>query len=352
MKGISADTAPSFPMKALAAVSFLILICSFPGCDTESSDPFSPQTGPGICVLNTLGETLSIIDPGTDTVAKDVASAGLWPNQIVILGTRAYIVNSGDNQIQVCNVENLTSGTPMVLDPGTNPLQIAFSADGGKAYVTTFLTNRLFVFDTVTMELIDTVPFRVPSLSGVIVTEEHIYVTCIDFDHQNFSYGEGIVYALSTVTDTPVDSAETFSNPQWMALDPEGRIHVCCTGNYIDEKGKVLVMDPAGFAAIDTIDIGGTPGYIAIDSDGIAYLSSYADGIYRYDSRSGEILNGPENPVTVGIGASGIATDPDLGVYVCVMEEDAVKRIGKGGVIEGTYPVGDGPVSLDFFDSD
>ena len=60
---------------------------------------------------------------------------------------------------------------------------------------------------------------------------------------------------------------------QALALAQNGEVHVVCTGNYFSEFGRVFVIDPVAVAVVDSLDIGGSPGFIAINGAGTAYLS-------------------------------------------------------------------------------
>ena len=320
------------------------------GCSTDPAGPtpviLSEQS---VYVINTLGETLSVIDIEENTVDKNVMEIGLWSNQIVIHGSRAFVVNSGDNEIQIIDLENMENVKILDTGPGSNPLQIALSVDGKKAYITCWLANELVIFDTDSGILMKRLPLTTQSPTGVIAGESGLYVSCVDFNPVDFTYGDGKIYEVDTITNSVIDSLETFPNPQVMAFDSSGGIHVCCTGNYFDVSGKVVVIDPLNFTYADTVEIGGSPGCIVINSSGIAYLSSFSGGVYCYDVDSGEILRGSENPIDVGTGASGLALDPDDAVYICVMDEDLVKKLSNDWEITETYSVGDGPLSIAYF---
>jgi len=92
--------------------------------------------GAKVYVSNYLGNSVSVIDAGTNVVTTTVA-VGLAPAGIAISpdATQVYVVNQGSNYVNVINVAlDSLAGSP--LSVGNGPESIAISPDGQRAYVT------------------------------------------------------------------------------------------------------------------------------------------------------------------------------------------------------------------------
>jgi len=167
-------------------------------------------------------------------------------------------------------------------------------------------------------------------------------------------YGQGSV----SVIESNIESKRipVGINAQFMALDPDGRLHVVCTGNYNDIAGKVYVIKTDIDAIAQVIELRGKPGDIAITSDGQAYVAAggwaYNEDpfgvVYRYNAVTGEILNGPDNPIEVGLGASRVVIGEEGAVYVSCWDANRVdKIIGEERV--DSYEVGTNPTPMLIF---
>ncbi|MBC8465478.1 hypothetical protein H8D57_00475 [bacterium] len=110
-------------------------------------------------------------------------------------------------------------------------------------------------------------------------------------------------------------------------------------------------FDPNNNVLLFTFTLGGHPEDIAITSTNVAYVAAGDDGgdpglVYRYDARTGEILNGPANPIEgIGRGASRIAIADDNSVYVSCTFVNRVDKI-VGDMKVSSFDVGERPVSL------
>jgi hypothetical protein len=108
-------------------------------------------------------------------------------------------------------------------------------------------------------------------------------------------------------SDTPIFT--TGLNPQDLAVDGEGEIHVVCTGDYGSVTGVVDVIDPASWTVTESISLGGSPGNVSIGKGFALVGAGDADScdlfIYRTDTN--EVLSDGSDPFTL-IGSSGWCT--------------------------------------------
>jgi len=309
--------------------------------------------GPTAWVANGTGETLSRINLTTGVVSNNLISLGSdlasYPNQIVVRDGLAYVVCSGTDEIQIVNLNGPSTVGFISTGAGSNPFWMAFY-DDYTAYVTSFVNNSLLKIDVAAGSVVDEWPIGV-SPEGVIIREFKLYVAITAFDPGTFSYGQGKVAVFDPQSETKLLDINIGTNPQYLAADRSGRVHVVCTGDYYSKFGVVYVIDPTSDSVVDSIIVGGSPGQIAIGPDNIAYLAAGGwtdDGyVYTYNAATGELLHGPSDPLIVDLGCWMAVPFQDSAVFVGGMS-DFVTPIDSAGTMLARFAVGDGPTHLDF----
>ncbi len=308
---------------------------------------------PTAWVINANGETLSRINLNSSTVDNDLVTLGSdvlsYPNQIIVHDTLAYVVCSGTDEIQVIDLNSLTTTGFISTGAASNPYWMAF-LDGSTAYVTSFVNNSLIKLNMATGSIVgETLVGTSPE--GVLIRDFKAYIAVTSFDPGTYIYGQGKVAVYDTDTDQKLYDINVGVNPQYLAVDPAGRIHVVCTGDYWSSFGMIYVIDPTVDLVVDSFSIGGSPGQIAIDPDGIGFLAAGGwdvDGyVYTYNSLTGELLHGPSNPLVVGFGCWMAVPYLDSSVFVGGMS-NVVTPIDSAGNAGQQFSLGNGPVHLDF----
>ena len=318
---------------------------------------YAAGVGQNVLIIAKQGQgegTLSLIDIyAGGMMERDVIGTGRFPNDIIFYNGRLYVVNSGSNDM---NVIRLTYSGEMsadgdVISLGSHMPQYAALSDSGYIYISNGNTNDVTVFDpdlkvAINYPAVGTYP------ADVLALGNKIYVCNSGYDTELDSFLVGSVtvidgYLNRRITDIEIGARK---NPQFMALAPDGMIHVVCTGDYWrGMPGEVQVIDPTINSVVRYIYIGGNPGEIAITSDGYGYIAAGGWGgepgqIYRYNTATGQILNGPDDnavndPIRVESGAMRIVAGSDKSVYVACFEGGTVDKI-IGGIRVESYPVG------------
>ena len=304
-------------------------------------------------VINTSGESLSKINLTTGAVTNNVLPLGsdiyCYPNQIVVRDTLAFVVASGTNEIQIINLKTETTVDFIGTGAGSNPFWLAF-ADDRYCYVTSLLRNSVLKVDVIDRTLAGEIPVGV-SPEGILIADGRAYVAVTGFDFGDYSYDQGRVAVLDIAGDSLLGDIEVGTNPQYLARDAAGRIHVVCTGNYFSAFGIVYVIDPALDVVVDSTVVGGAPGQIAITPDGMAYLAAGGwvdDGhLYSYNAMTGEVYHGEGNPIPVDSGCTMVVSYQDSTLYEGGFKDFAV-QVDSAGVELARYAVGDGPAHMDF----
>jgi YVTN family beta-propeller protein len=301
-----------------------------------------------IYVLNTLGADVTRVVPSTGVTTPAFLAGGASPNEIDIVGRTAYITSSLSNELIRASLDAPAASVAIPLAPEMNPWSVEVRGD--RAYVSNFVSSTVSIVDLAGAQAIGALSVG-KSPEGLLLYGDRLYVACSGFDFSTFGYDPGRVFVIDLAAGAVVDTIPTGLNPQAMARDAIGRIHVVCTGDYVLVPAQVDVIDPAAGAVVQTIAIGGAPGTIAIGGDGLGYLGSYVDGLLVYDAASGAPLRSAANPVDVGgLGAGGVLPAGGGGAWVAVSGgANLLVEIGpaaSGFAIESAYAVGSGPLSI------
>ncbi len=304
-------------------------------------------------VINTVGETLSKINLTTGVVSNNILTLGSdvlsYPNQIVVRDTLAYVIASGTDEIQIIDLNTETTVGFISTGANSNPYWMAF-LDDRYCYVTNMMNNSVAKVDVIDKTVIheDSVGL---SPEGILIADFKAYIAITAFDFNNYTYGQGKVVVYDTQGDTVLSEMNVGKNPQYLARDMSGRIHVICTGDYWSSFGMIYVIDPAADTILDSFSIGGSPGQLTIAPDDIAYLAAggwVTDGyIYTYNAATSEVYHSAGNPIIVDSGCVMVVAYQDSTVYEGNFK-DLVVQIDSAGNPLGNYTLGSGPIHLDF----
>jgi DNA-binding beta-propeller fold protein YncE len=304
-------------------------------------------------VINATGETLSRINLATGDVDNDLVTLGSdiysYPSQIIVFDSIAYVLNSGTDEIQLIDLKAETTIGYVSTGIGSNPYWMEFY-DRRYLYVTLWSDEALIKLDMESGLIDGSWPIG-PSPEGVLIHDHKVYIAVTGFNQSNWTFGQGRVAVLDTRTDQFVADIPVGKNPQYLARDGEGRIHVVCTGDYVSATGIAYVIDPAIDAVLDSLPIGGTPGAVTIGPDNLAYVAGGGwvnDGlVFSYDALALDLLHGVSNPLVVDSGCMMVVASKDSACFVGSFK-DFVKPIDSSGSELAAYAVGDGPIHLDF----
>lgn len=288
-------------------------------------------------------------NPPSAGVVLNAFTTGSVPNQMLIRGNLGYITNSISNTLQVVNLETRQNeGQPLNLGEGTNPYQVALV--GSKAYVSLLVPNQVAVVDLEGRKVLNKIPVG-NSPGGVLATRGKVYVAnsnyTFDPDTGRLTYGPGTVTVIDTQTDTVVTTINVGTNPQDLALDSLGRIHVTCTGDFGAVTGTISVISPVTDEVVGTVALGGAPGNLAINFQDLAYCADSLNGLTAYNARTLEVILPPSNAIRFTGAVLDVATDARGRIYGADFQKDLVKVIDPAtNQVLFEVPVGSGPEAL------
>lgn len=300
-------------------------------------------------VLNSLAETVSYWN-GT-TIFNDAATLGLYPNDMRVLGDTLLVLNSGSHNLQILDRFSYAALGNIALPVNSNPYEMTRTG-GHYLFATLLQSNQLARIDLNLNSVTDTVSTG-PSPEGLLVVDDKIFVTSSSFNWDDWSYGQGkiIVHNLETLAIEAEILVPT--NPQKVILATDGLLHALCTGDYFSTFGKVVRINPATLAVIDTLELGGSPGAMTLDGDGVVFIAAGGWGtepaglVYTYAVNEFTLLHGSDNPLTVGHGIMSVSADPHAsGAWVASFDTDQIIHITAAGEITNQVTVGDGPSKI------
>ena len=321
-----------------------LALFSFYACEPEPEEQETPEAATALYVLNAIGVSLSQVDLETDEVTNDVATLGTWPNQVTFHNGKVYVVNSGTNNIMIFDPDsNFASETPIALGDGHNPMNMVFY-DDNTAYVSCSASGKVLKVNLST-KTVDMEITAGTSTTGITIADGKIYATNTGFN-PDYTYSPGTVTVINGSNGSVVTTIDVFLNPQAAATDPDGLVHVVCTGDYWSTFGKVAIIDPATNTVVDSVITVGTPGSIAIsESDNRAYLGVWGMGCLSYNWSTYEMVHDTSDYFW-GAGGSGVIADPEGNVFLSIWDDDQVLKLDATETVLATYDVGDSPSSL------
>jgi len=317
-----------------------LLIFNLIGCGEEETT--SEATG-GVYVVNGKAETLSVLDVSMSEMKNDVLNLGKWPADIKVAGDKAYVVNTGDNNVQIIDLSTLQQIGLINIGENTGPERIAFG-DGNKAYVSCLYTNSVKAVDTSSQKVTKDVPVGVGPM-GVAVAGKKAYVCNSAYDFTSNSYGKGTVSVVDSSSDTVTKTIEVGINPL-EAVTTGSKVVVLCVGNYADVMGQLCIIDSTSDTAEKTVDLGTTPSGIAVSPKNVAYITTFG-GLISVDIASGALIHDAGSPLKDFAGGSGIAFSKDGNAYICIADwegggNDKVLVMDASEKLVATYKAGGG----------
>ncbi|MEU5547731.1 IPT/TIG domain-containing protein [Streptomyces sioyaensis] len=180
-------------------------------------------------------------------------------------GTRAYVANGASNTVNV--LDTATNIVTTTITVGVGPRLVAIAPDGAEAYVAVADDALLSVIDTVTNTVTANIPVGAGA-TGVSVTPDgtRLYVA-----NQNAS----TVSVIDTATNTVTTTIAVGDAPTGVTVTPDGtHVYVCNLAS-----NTVSVIDTATDTVTTTITGLSGPTVVGITADGIrGYVSDMFTG--------------------------------------------------------------------------
>jgi hypothetical protein len=337
-------------MRKIFYAVILILGATSSGCQLA---PTSPGTVIGsasqhLLVLNGLANTFSMVGLVTASTLVNAAPTGSIPNEIHARGNSIYVVNSGNNTLQVYSVTPIALVGVISLGAGCNPWSLVFENDS-TAYCSCLQSHELLKLNINTLQVANrrTIPASAGKYpEGLALVNGKLYtaMTASSGCGQVYSCGDGTSVAVLDLSDFAGNAFSTISvnlNPQALALDASNRVHALSTGDYWSTWGYVDVIDPSTDTVTNTLPCtpNYSPGLMSIAANGNAFIAGFPGAmVYNANTLSGGVS------LFDGANAyAGVSTANGKAYYSDFLN-DLVREFDDTTFAAGsTYNVGDGP---------
>jgi YVTN family beta-propeller protein len=318
-----------------------LLVFNLIGCSEDEEATIVEATG-GVYIVNGKAQTLSVLDVGKSDMKNDVLGIGKWTADIKVAGDKAYVVNTGDNNVQIIDLASLKQTGLINTGDNTGPERIAFG-DGNKAYISCLYTNSVKAVDVSSQKVTKDIPVGVGPM-GVAVASKKAYVCNSAYDFASNSYGKGTVSVIDSSTDKVTKTLDVGTDPS-EAVAVGSKVIILCFGNYTDVMGKLCIIDSTT-DTVKTIDLGTTPSGVAVSPKNVAYITTFG-GLISVDITSGNMIHDAGSPLKDFAGGSGIAFSKDGNAYICVADwegggNDKVLVMDASEKLIATYKAGGG----------
>ncbi|MFC2088771.1 YncE family protein [Calditrichota bacterium] len=240
---------------------------------------YSQSIPKSLYIVNTLGENLSSINLDNHTVNQNALALGLYTNEVKISGDKGYVINSGLNEIQVFDLNTMTTTSKIQLESSTNPYNMDFINDS-LAVISLLITNKLAIVNVYSGQIINSILVG-NGPEGVKYYAGKIYVT--NTNYNCVGYDPGTVSVIDAVSQTVVNTINVGTNPQSEDIDINGNLIIGCTGNYSNESGRVDVIDISADTLKYSIDFNTSITSVRINSLNKLYIGKFGYGVMVYN---------------------------------------------------------------------
>lgn len=330
----------------IVAYSLLAVFFVLSSCKKEPDDsivvPVTPPKSTAIYILNQgsyAGNNASVtmynISDSTTTAdyffSQNDRSLGDVGNDMMIYGTKAYIITNVSSQLEIVDAITFESLQQISFISNDMPQQpTALTAYKGNVYVSSF-DGLVTVIDTTTLTIADTIRAG-QNPDGILAAYDKIWVSNSGgFNYPNFDSTLSVIDPLTRVETSKIVVG---SNPYKLEADNYGDIYVITRGNYNDIKMRLKVIN-AQTGAIKHVfeDFEAYNFTIKGDTAYVYYFDSFGINETKFmtiNVKTEEVIS--TNFITDGTQIEtpyGIAVDPTTSdIYVC----DAKSYVGNGVV--------------------
>lgn len=292
-------------------------------------------------VANLGSSTLSVIDE-TDMVVSTITNPN-FPVDIAFSpdGKKAYVTIGIQNNVIAIDTSDNTISTTIPV--GNLPISVAFSPDGKKAYVTNRNGNNVSVINPKTDTVTGT-PISVgesPEDVAFSPSQMKAYVT---------NLGDKSISVINTKTNTTTTTIPDKFDPSSIAFSPDGnKAYVTNSGGDL-----VSVINTSNNTESGTIPVGSFPFDVAFNPKRMAHRAY----VTNQGSNNVSVINTTTNtvtgsPISVGNLPRGVGFSPDgLKAYVANFQSRNPGNVSvintRDNTVSATINVGNNPQTLAF----
>jgi len=296
---------------APAGVLLCGLVSALVGCANDTPTSNSPASTEYAAASSSSQSCNPKTRPGK--IVEKVPTPAAWGVAVRDDGL-TYFAEPFDAAVGITSTTTRTLMGAIPTGDNSNPIGLAFSPDGGTAYVTNLGTNSVGVIDVASARLVETISTgdASPFVVRVSPDGEQLFVAT----------NGNLVLVVNTATRQIIKSIEVGFAPNGFAVHPDGRIM------YVSafESGTVSEVDMFTGTVLRTFFVGGVPQDMAINRKGSRlFVANEAGFLNEIDLFTGQ--SAPDIPLAGG--GFGVGVTPDDGeAYVAEPGNGLVQVFG------------------------
>ncbi len=288
---------------------------------------------------------VSFYTEGTGSVVSDLyqvtngAGVGDVLQSMQNYGGKIYLVVNNSSKIQVCKPNTLQLETSIT---GFTSPRYILPVSNSKAYVTDLMANKVWKVDLTTNTISGSI-----ALNGWCEQMQLVYGKVFVAN-----YTTGKVYVIDSKSDVLIDSIVVSETAESMVQDANGKLWVLCNGNSFSSIAPAMYrINPVSKSVEQTFALTGYPSKLCANSsnDTLYFLNA---GVYQFNCNASAL---PSTPL-IDQGTSsfyGLSIHPEsskifVGDAVDYISNGKVKMYKPNGTFTGSFTVGISPSSFLF----
>lgn len=301
--------------------SFAVALLAVAGLGCSDTNAPLPDPQEVLLVVNSTGNTLSIIPVDVANAAVEVPLGGTTPTPVGVSAREGIgLVPLGlDNAVAVVDLRAATVLRTIPL-PDNSGATGSTIVDDSIAYVGNPNLNTVSRVNYLTGATAE-VPVGIYP-QGLIYTRGQVFVLNGNLDSTFSAAGPSWITVVDPTTNARATGGSDSipltgeGNAGFAAVGSDGLLYVMNTGNYFSGEGRLSVVDPLTRAEVASYAGFGTgPGNVAADPDSRIFISSFSEGVMEFDLDSNKVIRGAGEGITFASGNSTVAVDSKGRVY-------------------------------------
>ncbi|WP_019912725.1 S-layer homology domain-containing protein [Paenibacillus sp. HW567] len=276
---------------------------------------------------------VDVVDLTTNTVEKAKIHVGTNPNSAGFnpTGKQIFVTNRGSNSVSI--IDPATDTVISTLPVGLAPHGVAFNTDGSKAYVANQGGGSISVIDTGSLTVTNTIP--VPgSPTAMVVIGNTLFVT---------AQGGSQVKIVDLIHEELVGDITVGNRPYGLSVNAAGtKIYTANQGS-----NSVSVIDVASRSVEASIPVGDNPSATEVSRDGsrVYVANTFSNNISVIDTATHTVINTVpvgSNPYVIGLSSDGknVYTINYGSNSMSVIDTDTMTVTASPGLSSGPFMVG------------
>ena len=326
-----------WPVRFYPALLCLVLACA------DTTDPL-PPADEVLLVVNSTEASLSIIPVEAPATGVTVPLGGTTPTPVNVaaLDGIAIVPMGLDHTAAVVDLRAAQVINTINLPAGSGATGAAIVNDS-IAYVA---NPNLNTVTRVHLRTGDTASVRVGVYpQGIVFTRGRVFV--LNGNLVNFApAGSSWITVIDPVTNTKATGIDSIplpgpGNAGFADVASDGLIYVMSSGSFFGGEGRLHIVDPVGRTEVANFGgFGVAPGAIAADGGERLFVSSFAEGLMEFNTRTRTVTLGAGNGVAIP-GNSAVEVDDAGRIYAISTGPCQGAQVGVAHVLRGNLTESD-----------